>query len=604
MARFSSRRWERQKIRFRGAGRWFILSSLVGILAGLGSIVFHLLIHLGHHYFLDYLTGYLPPYPAGSPELFSPTNRPFNPYMLVLVPALGGLAAGLITSRLCPEAEGHGTDAAIRAYHHEEGRMRARVPLVKTIASFFTLGTGGSGGEEGPITQIGAGWGSFVAQRLKVSPRERRILLAAGMGAGIGSIFRAPLTGALFAAEILYRDTEFEADVLIPSAIASIVAYSVYCMVFGWGAVFAANDYRFESPLQLGPYALTAFVLSGAVGVFVKVFYGFHDFFKRLELPAFLKPAIGGLGAGILGLFIPDVLNFSYGFIQKALYNEVSMGMLFAVGLGKILATALSIGSGGSGGVFGPSIVIGGSIGGGMGWFFHQFMPDIVPDPAPFVIVGMAGFFAGSSNVPVTSVVVVSEITGSYHLLVPSLLVCSLTFYLCRPWNLYREQVPNQVASPAHKGDFFSDILEDIRVRDIFRPERTYAVIPEDMTLRQFVRFFGRTEQHYFPVVDREGKLTGIFSINDVRGFLLDHDLWDLIIMKDIARSDVITTNPLEDINTVLRKFTIRNIDQLPVVSEEDPRTFIGMISRRDVINFYNQRLEEIKRRSLSRSEW
>ncbi len=169
------------------------------------------------------------------------------------MPAFGGLLSGWLVYTFAPEAEGHGTDAAINAYHRAGGLIRGRVPIVKTIASAITLTTGGSGGREGPIAQIGAGFGSFLATRLKLSDRERRIMMAAGIGAGVGSIFRAPLAGALFAAEVLYRDPEFESEVIIPAGISSVVAYCLFCLVFGWGSLFDSPDFKFSNPLELGP---------------------------------------------------------------------------------------------------------------------------------------------------------------------------------------------------------------------------------------------------------------------------------------------------------------------------------------------------------------
>jgi len=580
----------------RRAGKWLALCVAVGLLAGMGAIAFHFLCHLGHFFFLDFLAGYQPSHPAGDQPLFHHASHQLRPLVLWLVPALGGLLSGLLVAIFCPEAQGHGTDAAIEAYHEKNGLVNPKVPFVKMLASFLTLGSGGSGGSEGPICQIGAGLGSLLAQKLKVTPREMRILMAAGLGAGIGSIFRAPLTGALFASEILYKDPEFEADVIIPTAIASTIAYSLFCSIYGWGSLFKAEDYKFSNVLALGPYAVLAICLTVGIFLFVNIFWGFHDFCqKKVKLPLWIKPAIGGIMTGTLGLFLPQVLGFSYGFIQDGLYGKVTLGMFLAVALGKILATTFSIGSGGSGGVFGPSVVIGGSIGGAVGLFFHDLLPSVVPSPSPFIIVGMAGFLAGSSNIPISAVIVVSEITSSYHLLLPSMMVCSLSYFLSRKWNLYRAQVKSKIDSPVHKGDFLNDILEGIQVKDIFNPNKVYAIIPEDMTFSQFCKFFSSTEQHYFPVVNSAGKLSGIFSINDIRHLLFDKDLGNLLIVKDIARKNVITTHPSEDINTVLKKFTVRNIDMLPVVADDDPQAFLGMISRREVIDFYNKTLNELK---------
>ncbi len=573
-----------------------MLCIAVGLMAGTGAVIFHFLCNWGHFFFLDWLAGYRPSHPAGDPSLFHHTHHELRKWVLWIVPALGGLLSGFLVAKFCPEAQGHGTDSAIEAYHKHNGLISPKVPLVKTFASFLTLGSGGSGGSEGPICQIGAGLGSILAQIVKVPPREMRILMAAGLGAGIGSIFRAPLTGALFASEILYRDPEFEADVIIPTAIASTTAYSLFCSVYGWGSMFKAEDYKFTNALALGPYTVLALCLVAGIFIFVKFFWGFHDYFQQhVKLPIWLKPAIGGLATGTIGIFLPQVLGFSYGFVQDGLFGKVSMGLFAAVALGKILATTFSIGSGGSGGVFGPSVVIGGSIGGAVGMFFHNIMPGIVPSAAPFIIVGMAGFLAGNSNIPITAVIVVSEITSSYHLLLPSMMVCSLSYFLSRNWNLYRAQVKSKIDSPAHKGDFFNDILEGIHVKDIFNPNRVFAVIPEDMTFAQFCKFFSATDQHYFPVVDSHGRLSGIFSINDIRHCLFNEELGPLVIAKDIARKDVITTRPSEDINTLLKKFTIRNIDRIPVVADDDPTKFLGMISRREVIDFYNKSLNQLK---------
>jgi CIC family chloride channel protein len=586
------------KLSDNSQGIHFVYWIAAGILAGIASVIFYFLCNFGHTFFLGYIAGYTPPHPAGDQPLFEHAHRELNKWLLWLMPAAGGLLSGLLVYFFCPEAQGHGTDSAIDAYHEKNGIINPKVPIVKTFASFLTLGTGGSGGSEGPICQIGAGLGSYIAQKFNLTPRETRILMVAGMGAGIGSIFRAPLTGALFASEILYKDPEFEAEVIIPATISSITAYSIFCTIYGWGSMFKAEDFRFTEIAAIGPYIVLSLALAAGIMLFVKCFWGIHDFAQKVNIPSWSKPVIGGLMTGAIGIFLPQVLGFSYGFIQEGLDGKVTPLLFLIVAIAKIFATSFSIGSGGSGGVFGPTIVIGGAIGGAVGGMFHLIIPDIVPSAGPFIIVGMAGMFAGSSNVPITAIIVVSEITSSYHLLLPSMLVCSLSYFLCRPFNLYRAQVENKFTSPAHKGAFFTDILEDIKVKDIFDDQKIFCVIPEDMSFSQFCKFFQNTEQHYFPVVNQRGKLSGIFSINDIRHLLFENDeLGSLVIVKDVARQDVITTHPEEDINTLLKKFTIRNIDKIPVVSDDDPTMFLGMISRREVIAFYNEKLNEKKSR-------
>ena len=586
-----------RSINIAHAGKWTLYFVLIGLIAGLGSIAFHYLCRLGLHYFMDLMAGYRPPSPSGEHHLLLPTSTPFNRIMLLFLPALGGLISGWLVYTYAPEAEGHGTDAAIDAYHRKGGFMRSRVPFIKTIASVFTITTGGSGGREGPIAQIGAGFGSFLATTLKLSDRERRIMMAAGIGAGVGSIFKAPLAGALFAAEVLYRDPEFEPEVIIPSGISSVVAYCLFCLVFGWGSLFESPDFLFRNPLELGPYLVLSLVLVATGVLYIKSFYGLIGIFKSIKIPNHIKPAIGGLCTGIIGFFLPQTLAFGYGFAQKALYNELTIPFLFFLAIGKIFTTSFSIGSGGSGGVFGPSIVIGGAMGGVVGKIFHQIMPGIVTEPGAFVVVGMAGFFTAVSNTPISTIIFVSEMTDSYQLLLPSLLVCSVSYLAARKWTIYEKQVKSKIDSPAHAGDFFVDILQAIRVKNLMHLVKSVEVIPRDMTFRDFRDFFSETKQHYFPVVDEFDRLTGIFSSTDIRSVLFSRGIGQLVVMNDIATFDIIFTTPSEDLNAVLQKFTIKNIDSLPVVKDDDHGILIGMLNRREVISYYNEQVQKMKNR-------
>jgi CIC family chloride channel protein len=580
---------------FARAGKWTLYFVVIGIIAGLGSIVFHFLTQLGMHYFLDLMAGYRPPSPAGEHHLLTPTLTPFNRWMLLLLPAFGGILSGWLVYTFAPEAEGHGTDAAINAYHNKGGLIRGRVPIIKTIASAITLTTGGSGGREGPIAQIGAGFGSFLATKLKLSARERRIMMAAGIGAGVGSIFRAPLAGALFAAEVLYRDPEFESEVIIPAGISSVVAYCLFCLTFGWGSLFESPYFVFRNPLELGPYIVLSFVLVAVGAFYVKSFYGIIDFFGKLKVPNHIKPAIGGLCTGVIGFFLPHTLAFGYGFAQMALENKLTIPFLLSLAIGKVLTTSFSIGSGGSGGVFGPSVVIGGAMGGVVGKTFHEIMPGVVTEPGAFVVVGMAGFFTAVSNTPISTIIFVSEMTNSYHLLLPSLLVCSLSYLAARKWTIFHRQVNSKIDSPAHSGEFFIDILQAIRVKDLMDHVKKVTPIPQDMTFSDFKKYFSETKQHYFPVMDQNKQMVSIFSINDVRGVLFSPEIEDLVVMSDIGTSNIIVTTPNEDLNTVMQKFTIKNIDSLPVVKEDDRASLIGMLRRREVIAFYNSQVKDMK---------
>jgi CIC family chloride channel protein len=443
-----------------------LLSVIVGAATGLGAVAFYVATVVAVRVALGGGAGYWPePAPGGEPRLPWPTlpRHDFQPWLLLVIPSVGGILSGLLVWLFAPEAEGHGTDAAIKAYHEKDGLIRPRVPLIKTIASALTIGSGGSGGREGPIAQIGAGIGSTLAGLLGVSPAERRVLMAAGVGAGVAAIFRAPLAGALFAAEVLYWSPEFESEVIIPAGIASVISYCTFGMFFGWAPLFSTPDLTFTNPLELGPYLLLALAMAALAGVYTRAFYGVTDLFRSLRWPQALRPALGAFLTGAIGLSLYyltgkrkeslSVLSFGYDSLQRALSGqpEATAGLLTIIALGKILTTSLTIGSGGSGGVFGPSMVIGGCGGGALGIVFHRWWPTLVPEPASYVILGMGGFFAAAAKTPFSTLVIVSEMTGSYHLLLPAIWVCIVSFMLSDEHSLFRSQVENRAASPAHR---------------------------------------------------------------------------------------------------------------------------------------------------------
>ncbi|MBI3736719.1 chloride channel protein, partial [Candidatus Sumerlaeota bacterium] len=320
-----------------------LLSVLLGILSGLGGILFHALLELVSHLFLHNLAGYDPPRPAHEFAFLKPAGGIERRWLLALLPAAGGLLCGALVYWLAPEAAGHGSDAAIEAYHFHDGKIRYRVPFVKLFSAALTIGSGGSGGAEGPITQIGAGIGSWLADKAKLSPNDRRTFMAAGMASGIAAIFRAPLAGALFSAEVLYKDLDIEHEVLVPAFISSTVAYSVFGAFAGWEPLFETPHFVFDNPGRLIPYAVLACVESAAAIGFIKLFYALHDLFARLGIPPFLKPALGGLCCGIIGYFIPDALGTGYGVIQEALGGKLPIIALLIIAGAKMFTTSFSI---------------------------------------------------------------------------------------------------------------------------------------------------------------------------------------------------------------------------------------------------------------------
>jgi len=582
----------------RAVGRPLLLAALVGVVTGSAALVFYYLANNVELFFLKTLAGFHPPEEGTPFYLFEQTIDTLSMnfrWFLFLVPVIGGLVSGYLVFRFAPEAEGHGTDAAIDAFHTKGGVIRGRVPIIKGIASIATIGTGGSAGREGPIAQIGAGFGSFLAGKLGLSTSDRRTLLLAGMAGGIGATFRAPLGGALFAVEVLYRDPEFEHEGLIPCIISSIVAYSLFGAVTGWKPLLTTPLFTFEHPTELLLYFLLAIACALFGRFYVKIFYGMRRWFKRLPLPEPLKPAFGGLLLGILAMFVPQVLGSGYGMVQAALYGKVALWVMLVLAVAKVVATCFTISSGGSGGVFAPSLVIGAMLGGAFGACSELLVPTLVDDPRSYVLIGMAGFFAGVSNTPIATLIMVSELTGNYALLAPLMLVCVVAMTVHRKNSIYTKQVPGRMESPAHLGDFVVDVLEGIRVADLAEQGRTPHPIPAHMNLSQILAQIAEADSAYYPVVDGDGHLAGIFSVNDIRRILAEDLPPELIVASDIATPNVITTRPDETLTEVMRKLSSRGLEEIPVLDLQDPRKVHFMLTRRAVLARYAAELERQK---------
>ncbi|MCL4207242.1 MAG: chloride channel protein [Pirellulaceae bacterium] len=584
------------------SGRLIWISPLLGVIAGLGGAAFFALLDLTQSFVLGRGMGYYPP-SAGAETASHAPQLPVVWWAVVLIPVIGGLLCGLLVYSFAPEAEGHGTDAMVRAFHRLGGRIRTRVPFVKALASIITIGTGGSAGREGPIAQIGAGLGSMVSDRLRLGERDRRLLMLSGAAAGIGAIFRAPLGGALFVSEVLYGSTALEFAAVIPAFIASITGYTTFSLIFGRAVVFETPpDLVFTNLTELPFYLAFAFVCALVGYVYVAVFYGLRNrVFRKLPIPKYLKPAVGGLVLGLIALQLPHVMSGGYGWIQQAIDGQLTVGLLVLLCFGKIVATSFTISSGGSGGVFAPSLFIGAMLGGAFGQLCHQFFPETITHPEAFVLVGMGGFFAGVARVPLTAMLMVCEMSGSYDLLIPLMLVSIVNVaVLSSRWSLYEEQVPAMVDSPAHQGDFVVDVLEQIRVREVMNTHRQMDLIPDDMPLPEILRRAADTENTYFPVVDRDRRLVGIFSLRDLRTVLTGDRAGSLVLATDIATTPVLTVSPDDDLHVALRRFTRKNIDELPVLDPEQPGRILGMLRRKEVIAAYHQRVTQLRQPSES----
>jgi CIC family chloride channel protein len=493
--------------------KWVILGAGIGVIGGLGAIIFYTALDVSSHFFLGVLAGYTPPTPAG--EGGAPITDALRPWAIPFIVALGGLLSGILVFRFAPEAEGHGTDAAIGAFHHNPRGIRARVPIIKVIASALTIGSGGSGGREGPTAQISAGFGSFLGRVLDLDARDARIAVTVGMAAGIGAIFRAPLGGAILGAELLYRD-DIESEALFPSFIATIVAYSIFGAVEGFSPIFGTQAvFGFSNPVQLGWYAVIG-LACGAVGLlYIRGFYGLTDWFGGWTIPRVLRPAIAGFIVGCLGLVVPGALGTGYGFVQAGLDRSallaIPLWMILALPFAKILSTSLSIGSGGSGGVFGPGMVIGGLLGAGIWRLLEPIAPAIPASPAPFVIVAMMARFGSVAHAPLAVMLMVAEMTGNLSMLAPAMVAVGLaTFVVGRP-SMYKNQLESRSDSPAHRFRFAMPLLAAVPVGDAARQPRV-VVGADDLAVVASARMEAAGVPGA-PVLARDGTVLGLVDL-------------------------------------------------------------------------------------------
>ena len=577
-------------------GRLFISSILVGIVAGIGSILFFTLLNWMSHFCLHIACNYIPPEPAGELSGFEVNESAIRWWLIWLVPAIGGLISGIIVFSLAPEAEGHGTDAVIEAFHHKRGLVRKRVPIIKAITSIITIGSGGSAGREGPIAQIGAGFGSYLASLLKLSDDERRILVVSGAAGGIGAIFRSPLGGALFSIEVLYK-RDFESKALIPALVSSIVAYSIFASFFGWGMLFKTPVFEYHNPIELLFYAALGLVCAYMSVGYIKIFYGLRDhFFHKLPMKPHYRPAIGGLMIGVVGIFAPHALASGYGYLQQAMNGSLTIQFMLVAVVLKIFATSFTISSGGSGGVFAPSLFIGGMLGGAFGQISDLLFPGVIENPTSFVLVGMGAFFGGAARVPISAMIMVSEMTGGYQLLVPMMLASATAYVVNSRFSLYEKQVNRMADSPAHMSDFTVDVLDTLVVDKAYKRKTSIPTLKEDTPLQEFQNIVSEGIDDFFPVVDKKDNIIGIISLRVARSVLFEDEMNKLLIAKDLM-SNPITVTPSESLRSALKKFIEFEYSQIPVVDIRDENQILGMLSHEDVIDTYNK---EIKRRKRS----
>lgn len=567
--------------------KWIVLGAVIGVVAGLGAVVFITALQWATHGFLAALGGYHPPTPVG--EGHSLASGTTHSWRIPLLVALGGLVSGVLVFRLAPEAEGHGTDAAIAAVHHDPTGIRARVSLIKIVASAITIGTGGSGGREGPTAQISAGFASLLARRLRLSPADARIAVTVGIGSGIGAIFRAPLGGAVLGAEILYRD-DAEVEALIPSIIASIVAFAVFGAFESYRPIFGSlSGYRFAHAFQLLYFAAIG-IACGLVGrLYAWMFYGAVALFERLRLPRLVKPALGGLGAGLLAVVLPGVLGTGYGWVQQSMGRGLlglSLWVVLALPFAKILATSLSIGSGGSGGIFGPGMVIGGFTGAAIWRLLHGVAPSLPHQPGAFVVVGMIACFGAVAHAPLAVMLMVVEMTGSLSVLAPAMVAVGLATLVVGEATIYRSQLKTRAESQAHRLRFALPLLSLTTAREAMSPPR--LVLDASLPAADAVARLTAARVPGAPVVASDGTFCG-----RVTAAQLAAERPDLPVGRAAGRSEH-SVDAGVTLDAVAERLSTAGTSWVPVLDRD---RVVGIVGMTELLGGYRNALRVSLRR-------
>jgi CIC family chloride channel protein len=574
--------------------RLITLSIAAGIAAGVAASALAAGLHAG----TSLLVGrYIE---LGSAEILR-----FDPMLLVL-PALGGLISGLVVQRLAGLPVQQGTDQMVLAFHRHDGVLPLRGPAIRAAAATGVISFGGSAGPEGPIAGLGAAIGSSVGALLRLTPRERRALLIAGCAAGVGAIFHCPLGGALFASSVLYRRPEFEGSALVPAFVASASGYATFGAISGGGTYLFrdAHELVLASALETPLYVLLGIACGGVAALFGASYRRVEAFFAaQRRIPSWLRPALGGLATGAIACALPQVMDSEYRMIQHTLTGEWFAGaersalawaaLLAAIVVAKCVATSFTVGSGGAGGVLGPSLFLGGAVGATFGSLLQGVAPDFAGEPLrqALIPVGMAGVLAASMRTPIAAMVMVVEMTGSFGLIVPLMLVVVTAYGVGRRWGLVTEQLASPADSPTHAGDMLVSLLERVRVEDAARSVWP-AVVERATPLARIVAALP-SGQPPTAIVVEQGRVAGVISFAELRHVVDETELLPIAIAADLMTTRFESIAPDETLYGALAVFERTAADVLPVVGER--RELLGVLTRGGVHELVAQRLAAVR---------
>jgi CIC family chloride channel protein len=517
--------------------------------------------------------------------------------VLVIAPVLGALISGPVIAYFAKEAKGHGVPEVMQAIALRGGRIRPRVVVAKVIASAFCIGSGGSAGREGPIVQVGAALGSTIGQWLHLSEARIRNLVACGAAAGIAATFNAPMAGVVFAMEIILG--ELHLGDLGNVVISAVTSSTVARIFLGDRPAFAIPNYAIHSPWEIVIYAVVG-LLAGLTAVgFIRVLYWFEGRFDAARFPESLKPAAGAFILGWLGLFYwlglkgfgagdrPEIFGTGFPAIEAALNGELPLIMLLALVFLKPLATSLTLGSGNSGGVMAPTLLVGAALGGAVSRVVEMFMPGLTAGPGAFAVVGMAAVFAGAARAPFTAILIVFEMTNDYRMILPLMTAVIISLILAErllPDSIYTLKLTRRGIRLKRGRDL--DVMETVGVDEVM--VASPVTVAADMPVTRLGTEFLRTGRHGFPVLNADGSLFGVVSLEDYRKAVdLDPSVAEQLLVRDIATQDIVSVYPDETVDVVLQKMAPRDISRLPVVARDNPRHLVGVVRRNDIVRAY-----------------
>ena len=561
--------------RFRGSEFAFgtTLAVTVGIVAGLGAVAFRWLIGFFHESFFDRgaeVLGFL------------------GGYYVILLPVLGGLIVGLLIHFSgAKETKGHGVPEVMEAVTSTGGRIRARVAAVKILASSICIGSGGSAGREGPIVQIGSTIGSILGQRFHLSQEWIKSLVACGAAAGISATFNAPIAGVFFAHEVILGRifTRHFGFVVMSSVVASVIAHAF----LGDLQSLSVPSYTLNSPWELGLYFILGAACALIAVVFIRTLYKTEDIFDAARIPEYVKPALGGIAIGLIGLYNPYLFGVGYGGVEQALLGKIGLIVLVALLLLKVLATSFTLGSGGSGGIFAPSLFMGAMFGGIFGNIANRLLPGVVAPSGAYALVGMAAVFSAAARAPITAIIILFEMTRDYAIILPLMLavvVSTLIAHRLSPDGIYTLKLKRRGICFHPQEE--TDLLERVSVEEVMT--RDFPTVSPEMTLVQIADRFSKSKHHGFPVVDKEGTLRGMVTLADVEAKMSSKDL----TVADIYTTHLITAYPDETLHDVVHRLGTSEVGRIPVVDRKHPSQLVGVLRRYDIVKAYAKAISKL----------